>query len=80
MKTRKKSNNAVIYMEVPVIDFEGDFEAQLNDLNLVLEAVVQMQEFMEEMNYDGIEQLLKDGSSEDEVHTILFLDESGQEI
>ena len=45
-------------MEVPVIDFEGDFEAQLDDLNLALEAVVQMQEFMEEMNYDGIEQLL----------------------
>ncbi len=67
-------------MEVPVIDFEGDFEAQLDDLNLALEAVVQMQEFMEEMNYDGIEQLLKDGSSEDEEHTILFLDESGQEI
>jgi len=67
-------------MEVPVIDFEGDFEAQLDDLNLALEAVVQMQEFMEEMNYDGIEQLLKDGSSEDEEHTILFLDETGQEI
>ena len=67
-------------MKVPVIDFEGDFEAQLDDLNLALEAVVQMQEFMEEMNYDGIEQLLKDGSSEDEEHTILFLDETGQEI
>ena len=80
MKTRKKNNNAIIYMEVPIIDFEGDFEAQKDDLNMVLEAAVQMQEFLEEMDYGGIEQLLKDGTSEDEEHMILFLDENGQEI
>ena len=80
MKTRKKNNNAVIYMEVPVIDFEGDFEAQKDDLNMALEAVVQMQEFMEEMDYGGIEQLLKDGESEEEEHRILFIDGAGQEI
>ncbi len=67
-------------MEVPIIDFEGDFEAQKDDLNMVLEAAVQMQEFLEEMDYGGIEQLLKDGTSEDEEHMILFLDENGQEI
>ena len=66
MKTKPIKNDALIYMEVPVIDFGGDFDAQLENLKQVLEAVVEMQEFMDEMDYGGIEQILIDGPSEEE--------------
>jgi hypothetical protein len=61
MKTKPSKKDALIYMEVPVIDFGGDFNAQLEDLDKVLESVVQMQEFMEELDYGGVEQILNDG-------------------
>ena len=66
MKTMPKGKDALIYMEVPVIDFSGDFDAQLDDLNSVLESVVQLQEFMEELDYGGMEQILEEGPAEEE--------------
>ena len=66
MKTRPSKKDALIYMEVPMIDFGGDFDAQAENLNQVLEAVVQLQEFMEEMDYGGMERVLSDGPSEEE--------------
>ena len=66
MKTRERGRDALIYMDVPVIDFEGDFEAQEEDLREVLENVVLLQEFMEEMDYGGMETVLQDGPREDE--------------
>ena len=48
-------------MDVPVIDFEGDFDTQTEKLNQVLESVVLLQEFMEEMDYGGMETVLQDG-------------------
>ena len=65
MKTKAKGNSALIYIQVPKIDFSGDFETQKKDLNQALEAVVQVQEFMEEMDYGGMEQILLDGPGEE---------------
>lgn len=65
MKTKPKGKDALIYLEVPVIDFSVDFDAQKNQLDQVLEAVVNMQEFMEELDYGGMEQILLDGPSEE---------------
>ena len=68
MKTKPHKKDALIYMEVPVIDFGGSFDDQLEDLDKVLESVVQMQEFMEELDYGGVEQILSEGpSAEDNV-------------
>jgi hypothetical protein len=76
MKTKPNKNDALIYMEVPVIDFGGDFDAQLDNLNKVLEAVVQLQEFMEEMDYGGMERVLSEGPSTD--RTVIWrVDENG---
>ena len=75
MKTKPNKKDALIYMEVPVIDFGGDFDAQLEDLNKVLEAVVQMQEFMDEMDYGGMERVLTDGPSEEDDIVIREADE-----
>jgi len=61
MKTSQRGRDALIYMDVPVIDFERDFEEQQEDLSMVLEAVVLLQEFMEEMDYGGMEVVLQDG-------------------
>lgn len=66
MKTKPSKKDALIYMEVPVIDFGGDFDAQLENLDKVLESVVQMQEFMEELDYGGVERILLDGPSGEE--------------
>ena len=64
MKIRHDRKDAVIYMDVPAVDFEGDFDEQLDSLNTALEAVVQIQKFIEETDYDGIEQILEDGLPE----------------
>ena len=61
MKTCQRGKDALIYMDVPVIDFEGDFDTQTEKLNQVLESVVLLQEFMEEMDYGGMETVLQDG-------------------
>ena len=61
MKVKQDRKDAVIYMEVPIIDFGGDFEEQKDNLNSALEAVVQIQNFVEETDYGGIEQILEEG-------------------
>ena len=66
MKTSQRGKDALIYMAVPAIDFEGDFDAQTDKLNEVLESVVLLQEFMEEMDYGGMETILQDGSPAEE--------------
>lgn len=66
MKTSQRGKDALIYMAVPAIDFEGDFDAQTDKLNEVLESVVLLQEFMEEMDYGGMETILQDGPPAEE--------------
>jgi hypothetical protein len=66
MKTSQRGKDALIYIAVPAIDFEGDFDAQTDKLNEVLESVVLLQEFMEEMDYGGMETILQDGPPAEE--------------
>lgn len=70
MKTKMKGKDALIYMEVPVIDFSADFEAQKKDLDQVLETIVLLQEFMEELDYGGMEQILLEGPSDEQAPVI----------
>jgi len=65
MKTKMKGKDALIYLEVPVIDFSVDFDAQKKDLDQVLETIVLLQEFIEELDYGGMEQILQEGPSEE---------------
>lgn len=65
MKTKPKGKDALIYIEVPVIDFSGSFEAQKKNLDQVLESVVNLQEFMEELDYGRMEQILVDGPQDE---------------
>ena len=61
MKVKPMGRNALIYIEVPVIHFSGDFDAQLPYLDKALEAAVEMQEFMQELDYGRTEQILQEG-------------------
>ncbi len=61
-----------IYMEVPILDFEGDFEEQKDNLNSALEAVVQIQNFIEETDYGRIELILEEGAKGNRASIIEF--------
>ena len=65
MKTKPNGRDALIYLEVPKIDFNGDFEDQKEALNQALEAVVELQECMDELDYGGMEQILLEGPPEE---------------
>ena len=66
MKLQQSRGSAVLYMEVPVVNFRGDFDEQIPKLDQALEAVVQMQEFIKELDYGRLEQIvLGDASIED---------------
>ena len=65
MKIRPKGKDALIYTEVPAVYFSDSFDAQLSSLNIALEAVVEMQEFMKELDYGRMEQILEESSTDD---------------
>ena len=65
MKIRPKGKDALIYTEVPAVYFSDSFDTQLSSLNIALEAVVEMQEFMKELDYGRMEQILEESSTDD---------------
>lgn len=58
---RPNGRDAMFCIDVPVIDFSDDFDAQQTNLDGVLEAVVEMQEFMQELDYGRMERILQEG-------------------
>lgn len=58
MKLRQSRGSAVLYMEVPVINFRGNFDEQIPALDQALEAVVEVQEFIKELDYGRLEQIV----------------------
>lgn len=66
MKLQQSRGSVVLYMKVPVINFRENFDEQIPALDQALEAVVQMQEFLKELDYGRLEQIvLGDSSVED---------------
>ncbi len=58
MRIQQSKSNALVCMDVPVLNFRGDFEEQIPNLDKALEAVVQMQEFIKELDYGRFEQII----------------------
>lgn len=58
MRLEQSKGNALLCMDVPVINFRGNFDEQIPSLDKALEAVVQMQEFIKELDYGRLEQII----------------------
>ena len=58
MSIRQYRSNALFCMDVPVINFRGNFDEQIPKLDKALEAVVEMQEFINELDYGRFEQIM----------------------
>lgn len=58
MKIQQSKASALVYMDVPAINFRGNFDEQIPKLDQALEAVVQMQGFIKELDYGRFEQII----------------------
>ena len=58
MRLQQSRSSALFCMDVPVINFRENFDEQIPRLNKALEAVVEMQEFIQELDYGRFEQIV----------------------
>ena len=58
IRIKQERNSVLFYKNVPLIDMKEPFEDQVQELDQTLEAIVTLQEFMKELDYGRLEQIL----------------------